>query len=343
MQALARSLGTAWLMLGALACDAGLIVEPGAPPPIDGVTGSAPPVRQASLRVPARGGNVVFLDFDGAEVSPGTCSDVARACSFIARCDAHVPAFDGDASLRAAVTARVRALFRRYDVEVVAEAPDKAPFVMCIVGGRPSDLCRESEGTAGIAPLDCDNRNDNDVVFAFSDVIGPDVDALAGTIAQEVAHAYGLGHSDEPADVMFPQLTGGVTGFLDRELGSSDSSFCPDVRRQNSHRLLLEVLGPSPRTDPVAATGPLRFVEPSPGRQASSFRVRLAGQLAASVPVELYLDPGSSAEQRIVLDGPALEAEAAMMEPGPHQLEAVAVGPGGERESARIAVEVTAR
>src|SRR2546423_1716880 len=71
---------------------------------------------------------------------------------------------------------------------------------------------------AGIAPLDCmldgpgailyNGQGDVEVVYAFSDVSGQSgsyetkVLDLATTIAQESAHAYGLGHSNNMADVM---------------------------------------------------------------------------------------------------------------------------------------------
>jgi hypothetical protein len=113
----------------------------------------------------------------------------------------------------------------------------------------------------GLAPLDCsrdsrgtiyyNDQDDVEVVFAFSDTAKYDpssyatkINTLAATIAQESAHAYGLGHADNQNDVMYPYTTGTTTGFTNTDSPYADSSNCAKgAGTQNSYKLLLQILG----------------------------------------------------------------------------------------------------
>ncbi|MGB1276981.1 MAG: hypothetical protein ACPG77_14650, partial [Nannocystaceae bacterium] len=59
-------------------------------------------------------------------------------------------------------------------------------------------------------------QQDRNVVYAFHSANDQFPAATqATTISQEIAHAYGLEHVDEPGDIMNPYNAGGDPGFLD--------------------------------------------------------------------------------------------------------------------------------
>jgi hypothetical protein len=51
---------------------------------------------------------------------------------------------------------------------------------------------------AGVAFMDCENRQRANVVFAFPAPLGGSIHGLFSTIAQEAGHALGLQHSSDP-------------------------------------------------------------------------------------------------------------------------------------------------
>src|SRR5262249_7411867 len=113
----------------------------------------------------------------------------------------------------------------------------------------------------GVAVVDCDNLNENDIsfVFAAASFLQGQNHAIAVTIAQESAHGYGLAHVDDRSDVMYPYISTQATGFLDQnmhvyDLGNGASSGCNGTGVQNSFRQLMFTVGHSGGPDTTPPT-----------------------------------------------------------------------------------------
>src|SRR5205823_12916210 len=130
-----------------------------------------------------------------------------------------------------------------FRVEVTDTPPADGPYTMVMVGGNATIIGQPS-GVAGLAPLDCGDQNDSDIAFAFTDLFATDdVHNLAVTIAQESAHSFGLGHTGDPTDLMYPAVSGREAAFQDHQmkiydLGSTSTS-CDGTGVQNSYQLMM--------------------------------------------------------------------------------------------------------
>jgi hypothetical protein len=120
-----------------------------------------------------------------------------------------------------------------------------------MIGGDPA-LFQMDPRVAGVAFMDCDNRQADNVVFAFPAPLGGNVHGLFTTIAQEAAHALGLQHSADPNDLMYPRVDLAQRSFQDRESLVASPRYC-DGETQNSHRRLLELVGAWKGGDKTAA------------------------------------------------------------------------------------------
>jgi hypothetical protein len=104
-----------------------------------------------------------------------------------------------------AVVDRVRTFYDRFNVSVVTTRPSSGDYTMVAVGGSHT-VAGQPTGVAGVSPLDCTNSNLDNVVFDFSEDQIPmfgGVVAVAITAAHESGHAFGLEHTDNPADIMY--------------------------------------------------------------------------------------------------------------------------------------------
>src|SRR5262249_29204936 len=134
-----------------------------------GCSGVDDPGNGMTPRFPRRDGShahTIFLQFDGADVSPGDIGDARNGASELVRKRSHVPALDwnafgGDAG-RVEITAAVAALFANYDLRIVAERPqDTDEYVMIVIGGQSGDIDAPASAR-GYAPLDCEDDNAHD-------------------------------------------------------------------------------------------------------------------------------------------------------------------------------------
>lgn len=307
------------------------------------------------------GSNILYLNFDGAPLRSGNCSDAPTNCTFIANINADFPAFSGSAQARATIVSEVQRYFARYDVQIVTQRPASGPYTMCMIGGRPENIGMQA-GAAGVAPLDCSDTNGSDIVFAFSEVTQNDAAAIATTVAQEAAHAYGLGHTDQQADIMYPYLNNATTGFLDQDMPTPDNSFCPGITRQNSHREMLRMLGAA--TGGGAGAGgtagggagaggtgggtapdsPPQVGFGSPSNNASvgsEFMIAInASDDRQIMYVDVYLDRGTPNEQTARLQAAPYNARVTNLSPGTHTLDAVATDSASQQSSARVTINV---
>jgi Matrixin len=118
-------------------------------------------------------------------------------------------------------------------LSVTYDKPTSGDFTTIHVGGNYSDLgCRGGSSVAGIAPYDVDNANPNDIGFVFlkSNKVG----ALAQTIAHESGHSFGLDHTDNVKDIMYPVERSEVQGFaIGKAEGTGDEQNGPEVLQAN--------------------------------------------------------------------------------------------------------------
>jgi hypothetical protein len=127
--------------------------------------------------------------------------------------------------------------FRDFDVVFTLRRPAAGPYTMAVIG-PPSATC--GFGVAGAARLDCGNQNPNNVVFAFD--CDRSVAACSATVAQELAHSFGLAHTQLPCDLLSPGAERCADpGFSDTN-ALTDVSTCSAI--QNNYRDLLRILGP---------------------------------------------------------------------------------------------------
>jgi uncharacterized protein (TIGR03382 family) len=203
----------------------------------------------------------------------------------------------------------VRADWTAYDVVVTDRRPASGDYVMNHVGpNRPDDM---GSKVLGIAHLDCGDRlMRNDVSFAFHDADdGHEPSSVAMTVSQEVAHAFGLEHVEDPSDIMFPARGDADPAFVDRcspivpadgiGIACVDQHIesCGRDDRQNSHAELTSLLGPA-RSDDTPPT-----VDIGMGMEALAVPMgddfRLAVEVEDDVLVDrvvLYLDGERMAE-----------------------------------------------
>jgi hypothetical protein len=220
---------------------------------------------------------VLYLDFsDGSETLTRGDVDNATVNQSSIGAVARYPPFawpglaDGTLSRRdlvRTVSRRVNELFLPYNVVVTTTRPvGGSLYTMVMIGGSPT-LVGYDARIAGVAFMDCDNRQDANLVFAFPTALRGSVHGLTVTIAQEAAHAFGLEHTTDPTDIMYPKVDPAQVRFADRDNPIAGDHLCGQ-QSQNSHRRLLDLAGAWPGGDkPFDDAGP-------PDREAPVVTIR---------------------------------------------------------------------
>lgn len=209
--------------------------------------------------VEARGPRVVWLDFQGGSLTASVSIDNALTDTSFILSRGHAPGavvnvapFDegalsdaqgmNRAQIIAYVKATMESIHAPYDISFVLARPASGNYQRLIFGGTCAGI---SGGTtcAGIAVLDCADSNLRNIGFAHPP--GLTVEQLVTTAAQEMAHAYGLNHTEDLTDIMSPALQ---IGFDPRTYGSgaipNTETGCGGAVAQDSHALLLVNIGP---------------------------------------------------------------------------------------------------
>jgi hypothetical protein len=269
--------------------DAGdLEARPGAPRTIlrPGCAGQdCPPSHPRSAR--GQGHRLVYLNFDGATLTASTHVDDAATDTSSILSSAVPPGtskviapfdpremWNPDGLSREQIIARVvqemYALHAAYDVDFVTERPTGADYHMVVFGGTCVGVSDESN-CVGVANLDCGDAVPGNIVFVFPGDLR--VGHLAVTAAQETAHALGLTHTWDWTDVMYPEIQSTFPDhFGAGNVPLSDPS-CDGAAFQDSHRKMLDTLGPR-RTDTippaVAITSPGHGSQVAPGVEVSA-------------------------------------------------------------------------
>jgi hypothetical protein len=226
----------------------------------------------------ATGLEVLYLDFsDGTENVIQADSDDASRNHTIMGTATPYPAFiwpgaDDPHARREVIddiTRRVREAFAPFDIVVTTTRPAAGPFNTVMIGGDPG-IFKMDARVAGVAYMDCDNRQGANVVFAFPAPLGGSVHGLFSTIAQEAGHALGLQHSSDPSDLMYPRVDVAQEGFQNRESPVASPRFC-DPQTQNSHQRLLQLVGARGDTSP-SEVGSTELAAPAGGCQVAKAR-----------------------------------------------------------------------
>jgi hypothetical protein len=119
-------------------------------------------------------------------------------------------------------------------IKITPEQPKSGDFTTMHVGGRYSSLgCLGGASVAGVAPYDVSNANPNDIGFVFMG--RGDLEMIAQTLAHEAGHSFGLDHTNNRIDIMYPVTSGDLEGFAK---GSS-----PRGRLQDGPLMLQTALG----------------------------------------------------------------------------------------------------
>ncbi|MGH1346862.1 MAG: DUF4215 domain-containing protein [Nannocystales bacterium] len=242
--------------MGLAAAEVGLLAEFELPPNAERVERPSPPptvqataATQAGSVVPR--GQTLYLDFDGASVSPGNDGRLEQLSCIDGAFD--YPGLDADRAFVEATVEHVRQQLEPFDINVVWESrPEPSlPYTTVLVGGAPEQLGFDASTQGYACQVDCGDRLSGELVLAFEN---NSEQALANTIVHEAAHAWGLDHVIDNASLMSPFSPVEEATLLDRcvEISEETSSpvcieehanFCPPGE-QNERSEMMARFGP---------------------------------------------------------------------------------------------------
>jgi MYXO-CTERM domain-containing protein len=205
----------------------------------------------------AVGLRVVYLNFDGVTLTASNTSDDATtgksailAAAIQPGQTRAIPPFSVNdlastsgltrEQIISRVVSDMYASHAPYNIEFVTERPTSGNYSMVVFGGTCQTVAGQS-GCAGIALLDCGDTMPNNITFAFP--YGLRVADLASTASQEEAHAFGLAHTTDTTDIMYPYLR----SFVPTEFGAGPvpegDSTCGGRTYQDSDELMMDTIG----------------------------------------------------------------------------------------------------
>ena len=344
------------VLLGAVGCQA-----PGGT--VVGGDVFLPPAGQVAARREAvtvgdgpNGAHVIFMNFDGVALIAGN-DDATTNTSWIAQTNVAYPAFDdtpygmGRAATINAIAGYLKGYYAPFNAEIVTTRPTSGRYSMCLVGGDPGkapllNALGLGNGPAGIAPLDCGNQEESNVVYAFSLVLTPNntgsttesLKAIATTCAQESAHGYGLGHTTNTSDVMYPQLSPQVTGFGGLSTLQQDGSgMCSGqgATQQDSAAMLKMVIGASNGMMMTGPTPTVQWVTPTDGSTVPlTFDIVIAASETGGTISKIDITSGGQTVAS--LTSAPFKTTVTAPSAGTYQLTTVAYDSAGNLQSASI-------
>jgi hypothetical protein len=205
---------------------------------------------------------VMFVAMDGVTIRPncgnGDTANSALDCSPLVSAETTFDAFGGGAASEFQTLA---SYYEDFDIVMTSNRPpDWLPYTMTVIGGSASQI--GVAGACGIANVACDGLKRNHVSLNFPQ----SCNGMAETAAQETSHNWGLEHTDNPTDLLYPFNNGGFKTFVDECMPISNATgdgitqcgyihelYCPEGlgEEQNSYQELMGVFGPrTPDTTP---------------------------------------------------------------------------------------------
>ena len=225
----------------------------------------------------ANGRHILFANFEGVDVwgggTPGNSFENIglRAMDLMSKGVIALPPFDPDNPKRLdnilTIQKQVAAWYADFNVDVVISRPLSGDYLMTVVGGRQSDIV-QMDGVVGISPGDCKNSLESNLNYAFSGSLSENVYQTAVTLAHECGHAYGLGHTQNSKDIMFPSVPNGgakVDGFMEGEAADPGPCNFNMGDRQDGRKVLLTNLGPRQSPPPGGDAPSVAVLTPSDG------------------------------------------------------------------------------
>ncbi len=200
---------------------------------------------------------ILFLALDGVTLRPncgnGDTANAALNCSPLVDVETSFPAF-GSGGQQAALFNELAGYYDPFDIVLTtARPPEWVPYTMAVVGGS-SGNAGQPGGVCGVANVACDGLKRNHVSLTFPSSCGSGV---TETAAQETAHNWGLEHTDNPTDLLYPFNNGGFKTFIDDCMDISHATgdgitqcdyihelYCGNGEQQNTYQELLGVFGP---------------------------------------------------------------------------------------------------
>jgi len=157
------------------------------------------------------------------------------------------------------VISELESLFAAYQIEVTDTDPGQIAHHEIAICGSGVDLGLPASAT-GTAPAICGDPLENSVTFTFPSTIGEQPRLIAERAAQEAAHAWGLEHTTDCADIMSNAAPCGDRTFVNREADCGDAEpaacQCGSATTQNSHARLVQLFNEDSEPPLVEITYP---------------------------------------------------------------------------------------
>ena len=184
----------------------------------------------------------------------GETANAAKKCSALVDAETSFPPA-GSGGQQAALFNQLADYYEPFDIVLTtSEPPEWMPYTMAVIGGSAGNAGQPG-GVCGVANVQCDGLRRNHVSLTFPGSCG----GSAETAAQETAHNWGLEHTDNTTDLLYPFNTGGFKTFVDDCMDISHATgdgvtqcdyiheeYCPGGggEQQNTYQELLGVFGP---------------------------------------------------------------------------------------------------
>jgi len=155
---------------------------------------------------------VVYVAMDGVTLFPqcgnGDSANAARDCTPLVNAETTFAPFGGGQA--AAEYEQLRQYYSDFDLVMTSSRPPHwLPYTMTVIGGSANQV--GLAGACGVANVACDGLKRNHVSLNFPESCG----GMAETAGQETAHNWGLEHTDNPTDLLYPFNNGGLKTFVD--------------------------------------------------------------------------------------------------------------------------------
>lgn len=198
---------------------------------------------------------VLVLEMNGVTLRPycgnGESANGALNCSPLVDQETVFPSVGN----QAAILQKVRGYMQDFGLVVSGNRPPPyLPYTLAVIGGSASNA-GYGGGTCGIANVACDGLKRNHVSLTFTSCgssLIPDI------VAQETSHNWGLEHTNNPTDLLYPTANGGAKTYVDSCMNIVSNNgpiqcdyvhehYCPQGggSQQNSYQEMLGVFGPA--------------------------------------------------------------------------------------------------